>query len=200
MHKKDTVPPQSLGSKNSNYRCPEIPPDLRLHHSTKQSLHRKLANTRKASWLENLKALCDEMADPDTLKIHICAPPKNLTVQDARLKNLMPEVLNNPDQDGYRSFIPEVNAIVKWIFDYDGFSKREKGYNAHSLVNNLNLSTCVYCNRQYITPVKDVKLRPALDHFYPKSVYPILALCFFNLIPSCDICNSKFKKSQTIFN
>lgn len=28
-----------------------------------------------------------------------------------------------------------------------------------------------------------------LDHFFPKSEYPILALCFYNLVPSCPSCN-----------
>lgn len=32
-----------------------------------------------------------------------------------------------------------------------------------------------------------------LDHYYDKGKYPYLALSFYNLIPSCNICNSKFK-------
>ena len=33
------------------------------------------------------------------------------------------------------------------------------------------------------------------DHFYPDSLYPNLRLNLFNLIPSCQMCNMRFKKS-----
>ena len=31
--------------------------------------------------------------------------------------------------------------------------------------------------------------RPELDHFYPKTEYPIFCLSFYNLIPACHSCN-----------
>lgn len=34
-----------------------------------------------------------------------------------------------------------------------------------------------------------------LDHVLPQSKYPYLALCLYNLVPSCYSCNSKFKKA-----
>ena len=36
-------------------------------------------------------------------------------------------------------------------------------------------------------------IRPEFDHWFPKSQYPLLALSFYNLIPSCHICNSNLK-------
>jgi len=59
------------------------------------------------------------------------------------------------------------------------------------LVKGLNLKTCPYCNRNYtfVVDSDNGKLRPELDHFYPKSIYPFLAVSFYNLIPSCPICN-----------
>ncbi len=55
----------------------------------------------------------------------------------------------------------------------------------------LSLNSCPYCNRNYIFVVNEEtgKLRPELDHFYPKSEYPYFAMSFFNLIPSCPTCN-----------
>ena len=38
--------------------------------------------------------------------------------------------------------------------------------------------------------------RPEFDHFYDKDTYPILALSFYNLIPSCHICNSTLKGKE----
>ena len=34
-----------------------------------------------------------------------------------------------------------------------------------------------------------LKSKKQIDHFFPKRKYPFLALCYYNLIPSCDICN-----------
>lgn len=58
----------------------------------------------------------------------------------------------------------------------------------------LNIRTCPYCNRQYTFTLKpsqkgDPNTSPEFDHFYPKSDYPTLAICFYNLVPSCHCCN-----------
>lgn len=59
------------------------------------------------------------------------------------------------------------------------------------LAKRLDVKTCPYCNRIYTFTVcsKDRSIRPEFDHFYPKSEYPYFALSFFNLVPSCPICN-----------
>lgn len=61
------------------------------------------------------------------------------------------------------------------------------------LAKKLNVNVCPYCNRQYIfTIVKQNGgkcIRPQFDHFYDKATYPYLSLSFYNLIPSCSICN-----------
>ena len=58
----------------------------------------------------------------------------------------------------------------------------------------LNIRTCPYCNRQYTFTLKPNKkgephTSPEFDHFYPKSLYPTLAISFYNLVPSCHCCN-----------
>jgi hypothetical protein len=40
--------------------------------------------------------------------------------------------------------------------------------------------------------------RPEFDHWFPKSKYPLLALSFYNLIPSCHICNSSLKGATNL--
>lgn len=85
------------------------------------------------------------------------------------------------------------------IFDYDKFStKNNSGYSTYDLAHKLNISTCTYCNRLYTkTVIKPRKLtRPEFDHWFAKSRYPLLAVSFFNLIPSCNICNSTVKGSK----
>lgn len=56
------------------------------------------------------------------------------------------------------------------------------------LLNNLDIKTCPYCNENYIT-IRNNNTSFQLDHFFPKSKYPIFALSLYNLIPSCYACN-----------
>lgn len=68
-------------------------------------------------------------------------------------------------------------------------------YDAYTLAQSLNVTVCPYCNRNYTFTVKSKNgsTRPQFDHFYDKATYPILALSFYNLIPSCPTCNSSTK-------
>jgi len=85
--------------------------------------------------------------------------------------------------------------------EYNNWGKREKEYGAYKFVNTLGLKTCPYCNRNYtfVVDEENGKLRPEIDHFYPKSIYPFLAMSFYNLIPSCPICNHT-KRSKVAVN
>lgn len=58
------------------------------------------------------------------------------------------------------------------------------------IIDKLAIKTCPYCNRQFIHAFKGRgNERPELDHFYPKSDYPLFCLSFYNLIPACHFCN-----------
>lgn len=67
------------------------------------------------------------------------------------------------------------------------------------LHKRLDVKVCPYCNRQYTLTVSgnNKSIHPEFDHFYPKSIYPYLALSFYNLIPSCHTCNTA-KKTERI--
>ena len=66
-----------------------------------------------------------------------------------------------------------------------------------SLVKITGVTVCPYCNRNF-TNVTEEANTSQLDHFFPKNEYPLLALCFYNLIPSCYGCNNK--KSADFIN
>ncbi len=92
----------------------------------------------------------------------------------------------------------DTECFVKYIFDYDYFIRPcKKRYGAYSLAMDLDIRTCPYCNRNYtITAFKKkgkAGTRPQFDHYFDKSRHPLLALSFYNLIPSCSICNSNLK-------
>lgn len=93
----------------------------------------------------------------------------------------------------------DIYSQLNQIFDYDKFSsKKNLVYSTYDLAHKLNINTCTYCNRMYTkTVIKPQKLtRPEFDHWFAKSRYPLLALSFYNLIPSCNICNSSIKGSN----
>lgn len=85
---------------------------------------------------------------------------------------------------------------IRQILHYDNWIKYDK-YNAYDLAKELDIPTCPYCGRMYTKTVISEKgkkiVRPDFDHWFPKSKYPLLALSFYNLVPSCNICNSRVK-------
>lgn len=80
----------------------------------------------------------------------------------------------------------EMNLIKSFLFEtgYNNFSNKE-------FLNLLNIDTCTYCNRNYTLQfdLETNHARAQLDHWFPKETFPILALSFYNLIPSCSSCN-----------
>ncbi|MFT4170414.1 MAG: hypothetical protein QM653_14950 [Dysgonomonas sp.] len=99
--------------------------------------------------------------------------------------------------DNYRKEIDAINIL----FDYDTVINNNSGI-GYDLAKTLNINTCTYCNRMYTLTVtknnKTVGIRPQFDHWFPRSIYPLLALSYYNLIPSCNLCNSSLK-GQTDF-
>ncbi|MFD2907191.1 hypothetical protein ACFSX9_00440 [Flavobacterium ardleyense] len=82
--------------------------------------------------------------------------------------------------------------IYNYFFNYKNFYDEIDLKIGHK----LDLKCCPYCNRNFITHVSDKNNRvigPTYDHFFSKSRYKYLSLSFYNLIPSCFICNSNLK-------
>lgn len=61
----------------------------------------------------------------------------------------------------------------------------------------LNIKSCPFCNNNHVyfyeKGAGKVNTLATLEHYYPKAQYPHLSLSFYNLIPCCSTCNSKFK-------
>lgn len=128
----------------------------------------------------------------------------NIKITEKQIRNF-----NNLKQIFENNEKYEINKTLKIvlnnIFNYDGFIKgnemtfKEEStkWGAYELLNELKITTCPYCNRQYIHTYisENGKTRADIDHFYPKSKYPFLAVSLYNFIPSCHTCNSSFKGS-----
>lgn len=112
----------------------------------------------------------------------------------------------NSDMDRYHRAYQQIksecngaNFLLEKIFDYDWFTGvgADKPWGPYQLTKGIGLNCCSYCNRQYTFTVSVVGgkkvARPQLDHFLPQKYHPLLALSFYNLIPSCAVCNASIK-------
>lgn len=75
--------------------------------------------------------------------------------------------------------------LIKSFFIDTGYGK----FDNKEFLEKLNIDTCVYCNRNYTVQIVIDRARAQLDHWFPKESHPLLALSFYNLIPSCQSCN-----------
>ncbi len=117
-----------------------------------------------------------------------------LSGQPSELHKLINEFeTSNPT---VRSKHSDINKVLYNIF-VSNIYQNKKRFNGLKFVNDIGLTTCPYCNRAYIQSVsKRGVVRPEIDHFYPKSKYPYLGLSFYNLIPSCSVCNGTTAKGD----
>lgn len=111
-------------------------------------------------------------------------PPKATAIKWS--KDLKKEIVKSVLYEPYGS-----------VFDYNKIDDKTR----HTLMDSLNIPVCPFCNRQYITSLDDMKKGQKrstadLDHFFPKSDYPLFALSLFNFVPSCQVCNSRMKSDN----
>lgn len=156
---------------------------------------------------DNLDSLCDEFYENTKayIKFDICNDKEKKYIQ----KNLKRIITCKPVDFEIISDEVKSNGLTlerlkkvfvgddKYNSGYKKFSsKNTKPYNAYNLAEKLNINVCPYCNRNYIHTVKavnDKSTRPQFDHFICKKKHPIFAMSFYNLIPSCSVCNSSIK-------
>lgn len=94
----------------------------------------------------------------------------------------------------------QISKYLDYILNYDGFNKGTGNWNRHKFLSKLGVKVCPYCNRNYITTyIEDTfKTTADADHYYPKWIYPILQMNLYNMIPCCNVCNSKMKGAKDI--
>ncbi|HNM06725.1 MAG TPA: hypothetical protein PKK05_27645, partial [Leptospiraceae bacterium] len=145
------------------------------------------------------------------------SPQRNQPIYGTIIRDLQNIITANPDdleliKNKYEGIfnkmrknkIKDIKKEILNIFNYSNY----EWWGAYQLALDLNVKTCPYCNRQYTFTVEKIKgkgtpsgTRPEFDHFYDKDTYPYLSLSFYNLIPSCHICNSNLKgKKQFSIN
>ncbi|WP_293299899.1 hypothetical protein [Pedobacter sp. UBA4863] len=112
--------------------------------------------------------------------------------------------LNLKEQEKYaiRFLKLELKKVFNYDTDHNSFVAGKNGALAYRHAKRLSINTCPYCNAQFTYTIKTIrgKARPQFDHFLNKSLYPYLALSFYNLIPSCATCNSGGIKGSQKFS
>ena len=70
------------------------------------------------------------------------------------------------------------------------------GWGISEFVRLLDVRYCPYCNAETVGTARmsGGDFVSDIDHIFPKSVYPLLSLSLYNLVPACNRCNSRFKK------
>lgn len=67
----------------------------------------------------------------------------------------------------------------------------------------LGIIACPYCNQNHVNAGYDrqgkFRFWGDLDHFYNKNTYPEMAICLYNLIPVCKVCNLIKSSRKTVF-
>lgn len=92
--------------------------------------------------------------------------------------------------------------LGKALLDAFNFPKYRTGILVE-VAKQLNVKTCPYCNMHYTLYANEPKIRSVrklakfqFDHFFDKSSYPMLSMSFYNLIPSCGVCNQEKSTGQ----
>lgn len=90
--------------------------------------------------------------------------------------------------------------LTEFLFNYNDYRTVLDNY----LAKPLGVNVCPYCNRNFISflpqdgdETSDKKvIGPTYDHFFHKNEYKFLSLSFYNLVPSCYVCNSNLKGTK----
>ena len=82
-----------------------------------------------------------------------------------------------------------------WQYIYDVYDKLVSHKINVELVHRYGIRSCPYCNENYIFN-RNKSAVAQLDHFYPRSVYPIFSVCLYNLVPACSACNNKKEEKE----
>ncbi len=124
-----------------------------------------------------------DKTDYSWLRRFILAPPEQIDFW----------VKEHPDKLQFDFFLKLYSS--RFSKSPSAFVDADGTYNAYTMLAAIDFHICPYCDESYLDIVESngQKRRTFdVDHFHPKNKndYPALAMCFYNLIPSCKACNS----------
>ena len=121
--------------------------------------------------------------------------------EPVRYKDLKTVFIDNDEEKAVPNLIRTFcNNLYNICLERVEFTKEYGTLKSH--YDNIvgNQSRCPACGITQRLLTKHSKYRCAFDHYLPKGIYPFVSVNFFNLVPTCDICNGKYKTSKdTLF-
>jgi hypothetical protein len=140
----------------------------------------------------NLATLITDLDDIETELINIIQKIRNEKLIESecnKLLSLNKKIKNNKFKI----------KLINFLFNYNNYRNILDNY----IAKPLDLAVCPYCNRNFISYIphggdettEKKRIGPTYDHFFHKSEYKFLSLSFYNLVPSCNVCNSNLKLS-----
>lgn len=97
--------------------------------------------------------------------------------------------------------LPVLSQFGNEVFDLFNYEYLRNSKPFKFLAEELGVQVCPYCHYCHTLKIRTAKGEKVLydfDHFIPKAAAPYLSLSFFNLIPSCKVCNQNFKGSKIV--
>ena len=96
-------------------------------------------------------------------------------------------------RDGrFGDFTNKTSGLYKNVYHAFVELGYEKNIKKDKFIDAIGIKVCPYCNRAFIQNVaagKKSVVKGELDHFLSKEDHPYLAICKYNLVPSCPFCN-----------
>jgi hypothetical protein len=115
--------------------------------------------------------------------------PNLITGSIDTITSLSAEILNDKGIE-FTTLTDHASNSYTYFFSKEKMESNGTVKMSYWLAKKLGVRVCPYCNQQYTFTITNGKgIRPEFDHFLPKSKFPLLALSFYNLIPSCHNCN-----------
>ncbi|MEI7073152.1 hypothetical protein WCU79_14045, partial [Pectobacterium versatile] len=163
----------------------------------------RVTELRHIEYLEYL-----ERHDYQKLKAVVLATPNELDIYI----NEAFEILHRDDIsiciNGIWQTVSLGRLLSEEVFLYSSFRKSDKCISFYKDFG-IDKKHCLYCGDTKLNIIskvvpnaknhyrnKDGKILFDLDHFYLKSRYPFLSLSFYNLVPCCGLCNSRYRSTK----
>lgn len=151
----------------------------------------ELFQDKRCSNIDSSKDIIFKEINEELSKLNIKATIEDIFVADLETLKSIKKFLDklNIIYDGYKK--SKINDKGRYVNEsiYKVLYKKFDSLDKKWLINQLGITVCPYCNRDFINNRK-TSMGGQLDHFYPRSKYPIFALSLYNLIPSCSACNN----------
>lgn len=192
---------------HANYLIETVPHNLeklKYKHGEKEIAILEMILQNQCIEIPDKNATFEEKKKKLNTLIYLCTSSECLKKADTFKK----------DQLFYKTYITDSEEIKQYskaivqLLGYENFNNGieniktvdGKIWNRHTFMSRVGIKVCPYCNRQYITTYlvqKDtVRTTTDTDHYFPKSEFPLLSMNIHNMVPSCQICNSRMKSNK----